>query len=67
MLKVQQAKAMVQAREHLVNGAVGIAQNAVESLEAGGLVMTDTEKVKLVTNLLTVTCGDKEAVPTVSV
>lgn len=36
---------------------VGIAQHAVNKL--------DREKVKLVTNLLTVTCGDREAVPAV--
>ena len=65
MLRVQQAKAMVAAREHIVQGAVGIAQHAVNTLEQGGLTMTDTEKVKLVTNLLTVTCGDREAVPAV--
>lgn len=54
MLKVQQAKAMIAAREHIVRGAVEIAQSAVDTLEKGGLVMTDTERCRLVSNLLTV-------------
>jgi hypothetical protein len=65
MLRVQQAKALIAAREHIVTGAVDIAKSAVERLEDGGLVFTDSEKVKLVSNLLLVMTGDHEAVPTV--
>eukprot|EP01134_Creolimax_fragrantissima_P008538 CFRG8538T1 len=67
MLKKQQAKAMIAAREHIVQGSVSISQEAVSRLEAGGLVMTAAEKVRLVTNLLTVTCSDSDAVPTIGV
>ncbi|KNC78220.1 hypothetical protein SARC_09347 [Sphaeroforma arctica JP610] len=67
MLKKQQAKAMIAAREHIVQGAVAISQMAIKQLEAGGLEMTAGERVKLITNLLTVTCSDSDTVPTVQV
>lgn len=67
MLKKQQAKALVEARTLIVEGAVRIAQDAVTKLEAEGTVqLTDDQKVKIVTNLLTVTCSDDNAMPTVS-
>ena len=37
------------------------------ALEAGGMSLSDADKVKIVTNLLTVTCGDSDAQPTISV
>jgi len=67
MLKRQQAKALVDARTLIVEGAVKIAQDAVERLQAEGTVQLDDEqKVKIVTNLLTVTCSDTDATPTVA-
>jgi len=67
MLKRQQAKALVDARTLIVEGAVKIAQDAVTRLEAEGTVqLDDDQKVKIVTNLLTVTCSDTDATPTVS-
>ena len=67
MLKKQQAGALIEARKLIVEGAVSIAQDAVRLLEAGdaGLKMSDSEKVSLVTNLLTVTCAEGDAQPTV--
>jgi len=45
---------------------VRIAKDAITRLEREEVVkMSDTDKVKIVTNLLTVTCGDVEATPTV--
>jgi regulator of protease activity HflC (stomatin/prohibitin superfamily) len=68
MLKKQQAGALIEARELIVEGAVKIAQDAVRKLEEGGTVtMRPEDKVKLVTNLLTVTCSDRDAQPTVGV
>merc|ERR1711988_36096 len=67
MLKRQQAMALVDARTLIVEGAVRIAQDAVAKLEAEGTVqLNDEQKVKIVTNLLTVTCADTDATPTVS-
>jgi len=67
MLKRQQAKALVDARTLIVEGAVRIAQDAIIKLEEEGTVqMDDDQKVKIVTNLLTVTCSDSDATPTVS-
>jgi len=66
MLKRQQAKALVDARTLIVEGAVRIAQDAVTHLESDGTVtLNDDQKVKIVTNLLTVTCSDTDATPTV--
>merc|ERR1711881_374565 len=67
MLKKQQARALVDARTLIVEGAVRIAQDAVTRLESDGTVqMGEADKVKIVTNLLTVTCSDHETTPTVS-
>jgi len=67
MLKRQQAAALVDARSLIVEGAVRIAQDAVTKLESEGTVeLNDEQKVKIVTNLLTVTCADTDATPTVS-
>lgn len=67
MLKKQQARALVAAREEIVEGAVRIAQDAVTKLETNGTVqLNDEQKVKIVTNILTVTCSDDNAMPTVS-
>jgi len=66
MLKRQQAMALVDARTLIVEGAVRIAQDAVVRLETDGTVsLNDEQKVKIVTNLLTVTCSDNNATPTV--
>lgn len=66
MLRKQQAGALVEARELVVEGAVKIAQDAIARLADGGAVkMSDADKVKIVTNLLTVTCSESEATPTV--
>ena len=68
MLKKQQAGALIEARKMIVEGAVMIAQDAVRMLEADATVtMNNEDKVKLMTNLLTVTCSDTDATPTLSV
>eukprot|EP00657_Telonema_sp_P-1_P009128 TRINITY_DN3294_c0_g1_i5.p1 TRINITY_DN3294_c0_g1~~TRINITY_DN3294_c0_g1_i5.p1 ORF type:complete len:299 (+),score=92.48 TRINITY_DN3294_c0_g1_i5:53-949(+) len=65
MLKTQQARALIQARELIVEGAVRIAQDAVAGLERDGRIkLDDNSKARIVSNLLTVTCGESNAVPT---
>lgn len=66
MLKRQQAKAMVAARKKIVEGAVEIAYGAVDQLQERGIKMQPEERTKLVSNLLTVICGDNENQQTVS-
>lgn len=67
MLKRQAAAALVQARELIVQGAVGIALTAVNSLKDGGIEMNESDTANLISNLLVVTCGERDAQPTVSV
>jgi len=67
MLVRQQAEAMVKARKLIVKGAVDISNDAVSQLESKGVKMSEGEKTKIVTNLLTVICGDQRAQPTLSV
>jgi regulator of protease activity HflC (stomatin/prohibitin superfamily) len=68
MLKTQAAAALVEARHIIVQGAVDIAKEAIVQLESDGtLKMAEPDKVKIVSNLLTVTCADSSAVPTLSV
>jgi regulator of protease activity HflC (stomatin/prohibitin superfamily) len=64
MLKKQAAQAMIDARQLIVRGAVDIAMNAIEELKSKGLSMDDHDKFELVSNLLVVTAGDKDATPT---
>jgi len=68
MLKKQQAQALIAARHVIVAGATEIAKAAIKSLEEGeeGMKLSASDKAKIVTNLLTVTCSDSDAVPTVS-
>lgn len=66
MLKKQQAGALIEARALVVEGAVRIAQDAVGRLEReAAFAMSDQDKTRIVTNLLTVTCSDTDATPTI--
>jgi len=65
MLKKQQAKAIVDAREIILNGTIGLAIGAVNAVEEHGITMNDNQKAQLVSNILTVSLSDKEAQPTV--
>lgn len=67
MLKKQQAAALVSARELIVDGAVSICVDAVTKLEAAGMALQPEEKTRIVTNLLTVICGEENATPVISV
>jgi regulator of protease activity HflC (stomatin/prohibitin superfamily) len=65
MLKRQQAASIISARQIIVQGAVGIAADAIEQLRQRNIDMNERERAKLVTNILTVLCSDKDATPTV--
>jgi len=67
MLKRAQAQALVAARKKIVEGAIDIALGAVTELEKKGLSIQQSDKSKIVTNLLTVICSDTDAKPTVNV
>ncbi len=64
MLKRQQAEAVIAARQKIVAGAVGMVEQALQSLSERGVVHLDEErKAAMVSNLLVVLCGDREAQP----
>jgi len=67
MLQRQQAGAVVEAREKIVEGAVSMVQMALDSLSSRGIVDLDEErKAAMVSNLLVVLCGDKGTQPVVN-
>ena len=67
MLKRQQATAIVAARFKIVEGAVSMVEMALGELSEKGIVDLDEEKkATMVSNLMVVLCGDKEATPVVN-
>ncbi len=67
MLQRQQASAVVDARKLIVDGAVGMVEMALERLSERGTVELDEErKAAMVSNLLVVLCGNKDAQPIVN-
>lgn len=67
MLKRQQASATIAAKEKIVEGAVGMVHMALDKLEEDDLIVLDDErKAAMVSNLLVVLCGDKDAQPIVN-
>ncbi|HLF92925.1 MAG TPA: SPFH domain-containing protein [Planctomycetota bacterium] len=67
MLIRQQAGALVDARKIIVEGAVEIVHEAVQLLQKRDLALTGENRERLVTNLLTVICGEAKVQPTVSI
>ena len=67
MLRRQQAAAVVSARFKIVEGAVSMVQMALEQLSDKNIVDLDEEKkASMVSNLMVVLCGDKDATPIVN-
>lgn len=67
MLQRQQASAIVDARKLIVDGAVGMVEMALDSLSKKDVVNLDEErKAAMVSNLLVVLCGSKDAQPIVN-
>jgi regulator of protease activity HflC (stomatin/prohibitin superfamily) len=67
MLKRQQATAIVAARFKIVEGAVGMVENALELLAEKSIIELDEErKASMVSNLMVVLCGDRDASPVIN-
>ena len=67
MLQRQQASAVVDARKMIVDGAVGMVEMALDRLNQNGVVELDEErKAAMVSNLLVVLCGNRDAQPVVN-
>ncbi len=67
MLQRQQASAIIDARKMIVDGAVGMVEMALERLNENNVVQLDEErKAAMVSNLLVVLCGNKDAQPIVN-
>lgn len=65
MLQRQQASAVLAAKKIVVDGAVGMVEDAMGLLEQNGIVSFDNgHKAKLVSNLLVVLCSDQGVKPT---
>ena len=67
MLQRQQASAIIDARKMIVDGAVGMVEMALERLSENNVVALDDErKAAMVSNLLVVLCGNRDAQPVVN-
>lgn len=67
MLQRQQASAIIAARYKIVEGAVGMVENALEMLSQKGIVTLDEErKAQMVSNLLVVLCSERSVAPIVN-
>jgi len=67
MLRRQQAEAVISARKKLVEGAVTMVEMALAQLSERGVVDLDDErKAAMVSNLMVVLCGDRDAQPVVN-
>ena len=67
MLQRQQAAALIDARQKIVEGAVGMVEMALDKLNENNIVELDEErKAAMVSNLLVVLCGNKDAQPIVN-
>jgi hypothetical protein len=67
MLQRQQAVAIIAARQKIVEGAVSMVKMAIDRLSEEEIVVLDDErKAAMVSNLLVVLCGNKDAQPVVN-
>ena len=67
MLQRQQASAVVDARQLIVQGAVGMVEMALAKLNEAEIVKLDEErKAAMVSNLLVVLCGNRDTQPIIN-
>lgn len=67
MLQRQQAKAILAARQTIVEGAVSMTQMALEQIEEGqGMTFNDDRKIQLINNLLVSIITDKGTQPVIN-
>lgn len=68
MLRKQQAEAVILARQTLVKGAIDMVGSTVKELEQKNIVkMSDGEKARLITNMMTVLLSEENASPVLNV
>ena len=66
MLQRQQAGAIIAARSRIVDGAVGMVEDALGQLQSDGIVqLNDEQRAALVSNLLVVLCSDRNTQPVI--
>src|SRR5690606_33076746 len=67
MLQRQQASAIIAARKQIVDGAVGMVQDAIERIEKEGIVELDDERrVAMINNLLVSIVADHGTQPVIN-
>ena len=67
MLRRQQAEAVISARRKLVEGAVSMVEMALNQLSEKGVVELDDERrATMVSNLMVVLCGERDAQPVIN-
>ena len=67
MLQRQQASAIIAARSKIVEGAVGMVENALEMLSSRKIIELDDERrATMVSNLLVVLCSERGTTPVVN-
>ncbi|MGI6176115.1 MAG: SPFH domain-containing protein [Christensenellales bacterium] len=67
MLQRQQASAIIDARAMIVDGAVSMVEMALNKLSENGIIELDEErKAAMVSNLLVILCGNRDAQPVVN-
>ncbi len=67
MLRVQQAEAVIAARQKIVHGAVSMVEMALNELSEKAVVTLDEErKASMVSNLLVVLCSESETQPVIN-
>ncbi len=73
MLKRQQAATLIQAREMMVKGYVGIIRETIKALETGGkagaaaITFTPEQKTRMTTMMLVTMIGERDATPVITV
>jgi regulator of protease activity HflC (stomatin/prohibitin superfamily) len=66
MLRRQQAEALIQAREKMVDGAIGMVKMALDRFQAEGVTdLTPTHRAQLITNMMMVLLSDEGAQPVI--
>lgn len=66
MLRRQQAEAIVAARFKIVEGAVGMVEEALKMMDQRDIIEMDANrKAAMVSNLMVVLCGDQEVTPVI--
>lgn len=66
MLRRQQAEALIQAREKMVDGAIGMVKMALDRFQAEGVTdMTPAARAQLISNMMMVLLSDEGAQPVI--